>query len=121
MPSSGSAATCCMSFIINLPRVVFRRTDNMVKVKGVKLYPSEISAVLLGLDGITGKYSLSLSSGPSGGDRLALQLEGAGGDDIKEAIARRFKSQTLISADEITFVGELPDGPLATDDRRGTS
>lgn len=107
--------------IINLPRVVFGRTDNMVKVKGVKLYPSEIRAVLLGLEGITGKYSLSVSSGPSGGDRLALQLEGAGGDEIREEISRRFKSQTLISADEITLVGELPDGPLATDNRRGSS
>jgi phenylacetate-CoA ligase len=107
--------------VVNLPRVVFGRTDNMVKVKGVKLYPSEIRAVLLGLDGLTGKYSLSVSSGPSGGDRLALQLEGAGGDDITEEISRRFKSQTLISADEITLVGELPGGPLATDNRRGTS
>jgi len=107
--------------VINLPRVVFGRTDNMVKVKGVKLYPSEISAVLLGLDGITGKYALSVSSGPSGGDRLALRVEGAGGDDIREEISRRFKSQTLISADEITLIGELPDGPLANDNRRNAS
>ena len=30
-------------------------------------------------------------------------------------IARRFKSQTLISADEIAFVDALEDGPLARD------
>ena len=61
--------------VVNLPRVVFGRTDNMVKIKGVKLYPSEIRAVLLGIKGITGKYSLSVSSGPGGGDRIALRLE----------------------------------------------
>ena len=33
---------------VNLPRVVFGRTDDMVKVKGVKVYPSEIRSVLLG-------------------------------------------------------------------------
>ena len=72
--------------VVNLPRVVFGRTDNMVKIKGVKLYPSEIRAVLLGVDGITGKYNLSVSSVPGGGARLALQLEGACGDDVIEEI-----------------------------------
>ena len=107
--------------VVNLPRVVFGRTDNMVKIKGVKLYPSEIRAVLLGVDGITGKYNLSVSSGPAGGDRLALQLEGACGDDVIEEISRRFKSQTLISADEISLVRELPEVALVTDNRRGAS
>ncbi len=107
--------------VVNLPRVVFGRTDNMVKIKGVKLYPSEIRAVLLGIKGITGKYSLSVSSGPGGGDRIALRLEGAAGDDIIEEISKRFKSQTLISADEIVLVEELPGDALVADTRRDTS
>ncbi len=105
--------------VINLPRVVFGRTDNMVKIKGVKLYPSEIRAVLLGVEGISGKYCISVTSGPGGSDRVALRLEGPGGDDVIEEISRRFKSQTLISADEITLIDELPDGALVTDNRRG--
>jgi len=102
---------------VNLPRVVFGRTDNMVKVKGVKIYPSEVRAVLLGLDGLTGGYRLTVSAKAGGGDRLALAVEGAGGDDINEEIARRFKSQTLISADEIVFEDSLEEGPLAVDER----
>ena len=102
---------------MNLPRVVFGRTDNMVKVKGVKLYPSEVRAVLLGLDGPTGTYRLTVAAKDGGGDRLALAIEGTGGDDMAEEIAKRFKSQTLISADEITFADSLEDGPLAVDER----
>tara|TARA_R110000868_G_scaffold46376_14_gene153306 strand:- start:11947 stop:13119 length:1173 start_codon:yes stop_codon:yes gene_type:complete len=102
---------------VNLPRVVFGRTDNMIKVKGVKVYPSEIRAVLLGLDGPTGAYRLTVSAKAGGGDRLALAIEGAGGDDVAGEIARRFKNQTLISADEIAFAEKLEEGPLAVDER----
>ncbi len=103
---------------VNLPRVVFGRTDDMVKVKGVKVYPSEIRSVLLGLDGPTGGYRLTVSAKDGGGDRLALALEGAGGDDVSEEIARRFKNQTLISADQITFVEQLEEGPAVFDERK---
>ena len=99
----------------SLPKVVFGRTDDMVKVKGVKIYPSEIRAVLLGLDGLTGRYRMKISA--AGRDRIALVLEGSGGDDTAAEVARRFRSQTLISADEIAFVEELGDGPVAVDER----
>lgn len=102
---------------VNLPRVVFGRTDDMVKVKGVKLYPSEIRAVLLGLDGPTGGYRLTVGRKPGGSDRLALTLEGTGGDAVADEIARRFRSQTLIAADEIAFVDSLGDGPVVVDER----
>lgn len=102
---------------VNLPKVVFGRTDEMVKVKGVKLYPSEVRAVLLGIDGLTGKYRVSVSAKPSGGDSIALDLEGSAGDDRLEEVASRFKTQTLISADEIKTVAELPDGPALIDKR----
>lgn len=102
---------------VNLPKVVFGRTDEMVKVKGVKLYPSEIRSVLLGIEGLTGKYRLTVSAKDGGGDRIALQLEGAAGDDAKEKVATRFKSQTLVTADEIEAVAELEDGPALVDRR----
>ena len=104
---------------VNLPHVVFGRTDEMVKAKGVKVYPSEIRAVLLGLDGLSGRYRLSVEA-PSGRDRLALLLEGACGADTLEEVARRFKSQTLIAADEIALAAALEDGPVAIDRREGS-
>jgi phenylacetate-CoA ligase len=74
---------------------------------------------LLGLDGLTGKYRITVSAKPGGGDRLGLALEGTGGDDVLAEVARRFKTQTLISADDIDLVDALEDGPLAADQRDG--
>lgn len=102
---------------VNLPRVVFGRTDEMVKIKGVKVYPSEIRSVLLGLAGPTGAYRITISPKSGGGDRLALALEGKGGADVTEEVARRFRSQTLIAADEIEFVDSLDEGPTVVDER----
>ena len=102
---------------INLPQVVFGRTDNMVKVKGVKIYPSEIKSILLGIKALTGCYRLSIGKKPSGGDRVDLQLEGIGDDDIAEEIGIRFKSQTMISADGITFHQTMEKGPAIVDNR----
>ena len=101
----------------SLPRVVFGRTDEMVKVKGVKIYPSEIRAVLFGIDGLTGKYRITVET-ERGRDRLALTLEGGADDDALAAVAERFRSQTLIGADRIEVAAALDDGPV-TVDRRG--
>ena len=104
---------------VSLPRVVFGRTDEMVKVKGVKLYPSEIRAVLLGIAGLTGKYRITVET-ERGRDRLALTLEGRADDDALETVAERFRSQTLIGADRIEVAAALGDGPVAVD-RRGSA
>ena len=104
---------------VSLPRVVFGRTDEMVKVKGVKIYPSEIRAVLLGVEGLTGKYRITVEA-EKGRDRLALTLEGSADDDALETVAERFRSQTLIGADRIEVAAALDEGPM-TVDRRGSA
>ncbi|MDE0174892.1 MAG: hypothetical protein OYH76_05365 [Defluviicoccus sp.] len=103
---------------VSLPRVVFGRTDEMVKVKGVKIYPSEVGAVLLGIEGLTGKYRIAVES-ERGRDRLALTLEGRADDDALEAVAERFRRQTLIGADRIEVAAALDDGPVTVDRRGG--
>ena len=102
---------------ICLPNVVFGRTDEMVKVKGVKLYPSELRTILLGVEGLDGAYRLLVSGNSRGGDRISLLLQGEGGDEIAEIVSKRFKSQTLVSVDEIIIKSELVAGPLLLDER----
>ena len=101
---------------VSLPRVVFGRTDEMLKVKGVKTYPSEIRAVLLGIEGLTGKYRITVET-ERGRDRLALTVEGVADDDALEAVAERFRRQTLIGADRVEVAAALEDGPVAVDRR----
>ncbi|MCG5073957.1 phenylacetate--CoA ligase family protein [Paraburkholderia tagetis] len=102
---------------VSLPRVVFGRVDSMVKIKGVKVYPSELRSVLLGVAGATGAYRLVVGSKAHGGDHLTLLVEGAPGD--REAIAERFKRQTLIHADAIEAVEKLEGSALVQDNRKG--
>ena len=89
----------------------------MVKVKGVKLYPSELRTILLGVEGLDGAYRLLVSGNSRGGDRISLLLQGEGGDEIAEIVSKRFKSQTLVSVDEIIIKSELVAGPLLLDER----
>ncbi|WP_119166622.1 phenylacetate--CoA ligase family protein [Algihabitans albus] len=101
---------------VNLPRVVFGRTDDMVKVKGVKLYPSELRTVLLGLPGTSGSHRLLIDS-LNGGDRLTLIVEGLLDEVARETVRRSFKSQTLLSLDSLETVESLPEGPVMLDER----
>jgi phenylacetate-CoA ligase len=102
---------------VSLPRVVFGRADSMVKIKGVKVYPSELRTVLLGVEGVTGAYRLVVGRKDHGGDHLTLQVEGTPDGAAIEAIAERFKRQTLIHADSIEAVAKIEGGALVEDKR----
>lgn len=102
---------------VSLPRVVFGRADSMLKIKGVKVYPSELRTVLLGMDGLSGAYRLVVSRNSHGGDHLTLQLEGSPAAAAVDAIAARFKQQTLISADAVEAVAKLDGTHIVTDQR----
>lgn len=61
---------------VRLPRGVIGRTDLMVKVKGVKLYPTELAPLLMayGLDP-RGGVQVVVDKAESGTDTLALRLK----------------------------------------------
>lgn len=102
---------------VNLPEVVLGRTDEMVKVKGVKFFPNEVRGMLLGQPNLTLKYRVTLTKKASGGDHVHLEVEGTPDDGVLAAIAERFKEQTLIRADSITAAETLADGPILVDRR----
>ena len=56
---------------IRLPRGVIGRVDEMLKVKGVKLYPKELGAILASIPGLDAQqYRLVVSRTASGTDSL---------------------------------------------------
>lgn len=102
-----------------LTRGVLGRTDEMHKVKGVKLYPSQIDHLLRSLpEYIPGKYRLTLSSKPGGGDLFQLTVEGKDpGPGEKGKVLDRMKETLLIRPDSLEFVEKLPDGPKVVEER----
>lgn len=86
-----------------LPDGVIGRTDNRLKVKGVKLYPASIPAVLAGFDGLTGEYSLIVTR-PETTDHLEIRCEGSA-DEAK--LARELSNRLLISPDDVIVVDNL--------------
>ncbi|MCP6657928.1 hypothetical protein NL521_28755, partial [Klebsiella pneumoniae] len=84
---------------VRLPRGVFGRTDLMVKVKGVKLYPTEL-APILGAFGIDprGGAQLVVESKEGGTDKLTLRLKA---EAVPPMLGEALQRATGIKLDEI--------------------
>lgn len=96
-----------------LPDGVVGRTDERLKVKGVKLYPESVETVLAGFDDLTGDYRVTVSR-PETTDRLAVVCEGAADTD---ALRRALSDRLLVAPDEVRTVAEL-DKTGVVDERR---
>ena len=96
---------------VYLPDGVIGRTDERLKVKGVKLYPEAIPAVLAGFDGLSGKFRLEVTR-PDATDQLKIVCEGeADEDDLAAALAERL----LVSPNELAFVDDLEETGVVDD------
>lgn len=101
-----------------LPRVVFGRTDGMVKAKGVKIFPSEVKSCLVGIDGIKNNYRLIISTRESGLDSIKLLIHGSSDQASLEQIHNRFKTQILVAPDILEISEEWEEGPILIDLRK---
>lgn len=59
---------------------ILGRTDDMLIVRGVNVFPSQIEHALLGIDGLEPHYQLVLSTRPDHQDDLRVRVETAEGD-----------------------------------------
>jgi len=57
------------------------RSDNMVKLKGINIFPHAIGAILEKRAELTGEYVCRLARGPDGADRLTVVIEHRSGSD----------------------------------------
>lgn len=112
---------CACGREYTLPKSVFGRTDEMLKIKGVKFWPSQIATVLHGFPEFSKNYRLIVSE-ENGIDRLKLMVEGdAQAQGEVEALSRRLKQETLLGFNQIEVKGKLDEGPLVLDQRKGRS
>ncbi len=102
-----------------LTKGIFGRTDEMHKVKGVKLYPSQIDHILRTWpDYSPGKYRVLLSSKSAGGDHFKLVAEGKDpGPAQTEKLIGQMKEKLLIRPDSLEFAEKLAEGPRVKDAR----
>jgi phenylacetate-CoA ligase len=99
-----------------LPRGVFGRTDQMVKIKGVKVYPRELLFVLAGTPGINFRnYQLLVRRGDGGSDAVTLRLEGDPATDTRE-LGERIRRALGIGMNEIRLEPSVT-GELVVDER----
>ncbi len=104
---------------VTLPKGVIGRTDEMLKVKGVKFWPSQVGNILSGFPEYTARYRIRIRS-ERGADRLEMVVEGGPLAMARtEALSKRLKQETLLAFDEIEVVEKLEDGPSVIDERRG--
>jgi phenylacetate-CoA ligase len=102
-----------------LPKSVIGRTDEMLKIKGVKFWPSQIGAILREFSDLGEMYRLFVHS-EKGIDKLELLVEAKGSTEKREEdLRRRLKQETLVTFDRIRFAEKIEAGPQVVDEREG--
>lgn len=95
------------------PRIdrILGRTDDMIKVKGVNIYPGQIEDTLKLVPGLSSEYQIILEH-VSGRDRMTLRVEsvrGASKEAVSAAVISTFKAKIGIKIDcKVLELGELP-------------
>jgi phenylacetate-CoA ligase len=104
---------------VTLPKGVIGRTDEMLKIKGVKFWPSQIGNILRGFSEYGDRYRIVVSS-RLGVDWLGLRTEGVESAKGRiDELSKRLKQETLLAFDKIEVVEKLEEGPLVIDEREG--
>jgi phenylacetate-CoA ligase len=104
---------------VTLPRGVIGRTDEMLKVKGVKFWPSQVGNILREFPECKDRYRVMVRS-ETGVDRLEMMVEGNESAKARiEELSRRLKQETLLAFDKIEILEKLEEGPRVVDERKG--
>ncbi len=94
---------CPCGMSLTMPTGVFGRTDEMYKVKGVKIYPSQIPFVLKSFSGLTGRFRMEICKNEKGTDVLRIIVEGNGNAELIKEMLR----ESLLVTPEVEVVEKL--------------
>jgi len=104
---------------MTLPKGVIGRTDEMLKIKGVKFWPSQVGNILREFPECKDRYRIGVRS-IKGVDSLEITVEGGEFSKGKiDELAKRLKQETLLTFDRIEILEKLQEGPLVIDEREG--
>lgn len=98
---------------LSYPRIdrIIGRTDDMVKVKGVNIYPGQIDEILRNVDGASSEYNVVINH-IDGKDTMTLKVEKeaeAFAAKISDMVTHLFKTKIGIQIQtEVFELGELP-------------
>ena len=110
---------CLCGRTFSLPKSVFGRTDEMLKIKGVKFWPSQVGNILREFSGMSNTYRIVVSE-EGGVDFLRLMVEKNDDPEVdKDRLINRLKQETLLTFNEILFIEKMEAGPLVIDERKG--
>lgn len=90
--------------------ILVGRTDDMVKVKGVNIFPGQVDELLKDIDGVSSEYQVMIDH-LNGKDILTLFFETDSGDRemLEHEVRTRFKDRIGITiVPKAVSVGELP-------------
>ena len=82
------------------------RSDNMVKLRGINIYPHAIGAIIENRPDLTGEFICHVVRDASGRDEMLVRLESRGGSDMGEVAALLRKGIGIEVGVELVAPGE---------------
>ncbi|MCK5542388.1 MAG: phenylacetate--CoA ligase [Desulfobacterales bacterium] len=106
---------CSCGNILFVHDKIMGRSDDMIILKGVNIYPGQIDEVLSSIPEVGSEYQLHLERMDDGKDYMTIKaeakqgLESADMEDIKNKIKKKVQSKIMVNCDaEICVYGQLP-------------
>ncbi len=112
------SAPCSCGNPLFLHDRILGRSDDMIILKGVNIYPGQIDEVLSGIPGMGSEYQLHLSRTDDGRETMTIKVEAgnhAGVSDahgIRDQVRQAVRARIMVSCEaQVVPYGELPRVP----------
>ncbi len=106
---------CSCGNILFMHDIIMGRSDDMIILKGVNIYPGQIDEVLSSIPEVGSEYQLHLIRKDDGKDYMTVKAEARedidsnNSDEIKNKIKKSIQSKIMVSCDaQVLGYGELP-------------
>lgn len=98
----------CGSQFPRLARIT-GRADDMVKVRGVAVFPSQVEACLAGIDGVGSEYQMHLHRDAEGRDVMVVRVEAGDRPGLHDTLNHQLREALSVRPDiELVPPGSLP-------------